>query len=894
MASYAESRSTGRELSGQARMISSYDKRIATIEDAIRQREREGRPDAATYRRDELARYKQYKADAEKELAQRRGALGDEAYGQALRDAPKNYRTDQLNRSQFANTPPPNRVNSMYGPGTGQGYTGIKGAPGDPRVAQQQRFAASQQQELASRPGLARGPDGTVSRSSLGDGTFVASQGSLKGKTVTVRSPVASGADGRPIYAPAPRQSYGINLFDANNRDAIRQSGGQYQTAGQLFSSAEPQKTYKQQSPPPISDELRSSRIGDGSNRIAILGNSNQESPRLQALERTSQGVAQYQEASDKRIKNYDTSLSYLSLGKGASFESRSTVGKIGQVGVGLATAPVYGVFAFGDRAGLAATKSFLYTGALITPETSREAKQELKSTLPVLKQTYSDPYTVVPAVLTAGASGYFQMRGAKVPEQTKFTGNSAVVTDSTVSRGAVSGTARVVGSAESSYRYGPFKVFKRTEVVPAQGSVSFSGLRSPGRGQNYLVNVEGVATATVKGKPVFADVSYRGNYGARSGRTILNNAQTGEYFVSQSGRGKAVGVLGTERTSPGSSAVFVPDRATGNLVVSQTTRGRGFADGGTVNRYGFSKGSQGFTRDFPVYVEQRGGLSPRGSQFAGSAEQGIKAMGQQGFSLRSADLAFRDLQRQGLYSPRVVEPRPTFGQRVESLRQSRRGSYQMGSQELMFEPPSVRVRQLPQSTVMAPKMPSLGGLPLGVVKGRQVPSYASAALFGVRSRSRVDQVVDQSSAFGFSRAFPQRISQSPLTSYRPAQVQAIVPRQLPGVRQDPVYDVVPRYDTIPRQDTVPRTIPITPFPIEFQPKPPPELPGGGFGFPGFPIPPGQSSSERGRASRSFQYAPSLTAQFFNIRGNAPKGQLSGFEIRPIADAPRKRKRRQR
>lgn len=66
---------------------------------------------------------------------------------------------------------------------------------------------------------------------------------------------------------------------------------------------------------------------------------------------------------------------------------------------------------------------------------------------------------------------------------------------------------------------------------------------------------------------------------------------------------------------------------------------------------------------------------------------------------------------------------------------------------------------------------------------------------------------------------------------------------------------------------------------------------GGGF-IPGLPnlYPPKSGSGVIKGTPRGFEYAPSLTAVAFNIRGSS-RGRLSGVEVRPIASIRRKKKR---
>lgn len=873
MVTYAQYRSAGNVLQSEERGIQSLRERIAFEESR-------GRGDGQR-----AQQLRKYLADAEASYSQVRSnqeAQGID-YKTARQSARKNNRTDLANANSYAGNPP-NRVNSMYAPGGGQGYTGIKGAANDPRVAQQTRYASVRQQELLSRPGIYTNEEGTTYRSSLSDGSFVADQGRYKGQVVTVRSPVATGSDGRPIYAPAPRSTFGINLFDPNNRAAIQANQGQYGTAGQLFNTAQTEKTYKEQNASSLNDQSRvPGQNYAGPNRYYIpvevgIQEESSTAKRFRELQKREQNYQEFIEFTRiPKISNYAT------FGGGRPVEERSFFGRYSQSLVqGTLTLP----FALGQ--GTINTGERAASGVDYLLNKPKDAKLKLETE----RISPTNPDALATYTLIAAGEGYSQYRSYKTPVSTKFTADSAVVTDSTVSRGAVSGSARVVGRAESTYRYGPFRMFRRTEVVPAQGSLTFSGLRSPGRGQNYAVTVEGVATTTVQNKPVFADVSFKGTYGARSGRTGLVNSKTNEIYVSQAGKGVPKGVLGTERTAPGSSAVFTPDK-NGNLVVSQTTRARGFADGGQVNRYNFAAPKKFVARDAPVLAREQGGLRPVGSQFAGTGEQFVRPTSQQGYSLRSADLTFADLRRQGLYKPRQVEPSPMFGDRVRSLARSRKGSASY-AQEYVFEQTVQRPRSLPTSTVLNPRTPYFGGLPLGEVKGRQVPNYASAAIFNFRSRST--QGVLPGYDYGFSRHSAQRISATPISRVTPSTVPVVRYDQIPGQRprqdQVPQLDTSFRFDTIQRTETTPRTIVRTPYTPPFDVPRQPEFPGGpGFGFPGFPIPPGGSGPERGRASRTFQYAPSLTAQFFNIRGRAPTQQLTGFEVRPIA-APRKRRRK--
>jgi len=137
-----------------------------------------------------------------------------------------------------------------------------------------------------------------------------------------------------------------------------------------------------------------------------------QDSPRLQAVEKTSEFVTKYQKGVEQRQQNLNVFLSRISGGKGVPFEYRSTAGKIAQTGVGIGSLGMFYVASFADSSILAGQKSFLYTGALLTPETRTAAKQELTATLPVLKQVYTDPYVLTSAAAFAGigvASGSFK-----------------------------------------------------------------------------------------------------------------------------------------------------------------------------------------------------------------------------------------------------------------------------------------------------------------------------------------------------------------------------------------------------------------------------------------------------------------------------------------------------
>lgn len=151
-------------------------------------------------------------------------------------------------------------------------------------------------------------------------------------------------------------------------------------------------------------------------------------------------------------------------------------------------------------------------------------------------------------------------------------------------------------------------------------------------------------------------------------------------------------------------------------------------------------------------------------------------------------------------------------------------------------------------------------------------------------------------------------LSRTQQTSFSPSQGYSF--RESLGIRSSPIRSTiiplpstnikpitVSRSSQISSQDylNVTRSIssqvsaPVTSF--SFTPTPPPPGFGGGFGF---TLPEGGGLFNRPYKSpsgrRRTQYKPSFAAIAFNIKGTAPKGELTGLEFRPIA-TDRKRRR---
>lgn len=384
----------------------------------------------------------------------------------------------------------------------------------------------------------------------------------LSGREVSVTpqgapSPNFSDLYRGPVYVPAPQ-------------------GPQYSTNAPNFSRRDGAAVY-------VSPQ--SSQAAGVPRRDGFISSESQQSANLTRLFAVSDFVAAREASFKVRQENYGRTMSFLSFGGGVPYEERSVAGKSGQVVATIITAPVYGPAVVADASGQAGLKSFLYTGALLTPETKQAAKDELRGNTAVFGKVYSDPATYAYALSGGVAKGYADFNIARAnPKTVTFTAKGGAVSDVTLGKSSVSGSGRVLGEATATYKYGPFNMFSKVETVPAQAGVVFSGNKLAGKGGKYTIDAQGKSITEIGGKQYEADVSYNGVYSSGAGRVQLVSGNT--VFMSKTGPGVPAGVLG-ERTAPGQSSVFTKD-ARGNYVLSSTTGARGFQEGGVVSRYTF------------------------------------------------------------------------------------------------------------------------------------------------------------------------------------------------------------------------------------------------------------------------------------------------------------------
>lgn len=916
-------RNYGRGINVIQRSIGRNDETIKFLEARKQARENEGKSTSGTQRRIDALRAD--KAREQEDLQNIYSGIGAANYDNAQRYAPRNYRTDKLNQGNYAPGEEPNRTAP-----SGSGYTGVRGAPGDPRVQTirgRRVFVSARSVSLAEqsdrerlreiqrRPGIARFQSteykrryGDTATTTLTDGTLLTSLGA-----VNVRRPIATGRDNRPLYANqigrsnrgpmfAPeRERVAVDFFSVQNRDAIRAgaASGQYKSASDIFKNANTTpKTERRNNGNRLGYSNFSYDVRGGTGSISNSSLQKNRENTKSSLKFVSQeqesfgypflrsGIERqekYQQGFEVRQQRFDRFTSYLTFGGGTPRSQRSFFGRLGQ---DVVSAPIgLGAVPFADQLFVVGQKSALTVGAAAIRETRPRVAPELFRSLEGPKTALSDPAVLTGAVVGAGALGYSQFNVARAsPRSVSFRADSAVAGDTFLTGRTVSGSARVAGSAEASFRYGPFNMFSRKESAPATGMVTFSGERLAGRAAPYRVGIQGVTGTTIRGKPYYSDVSYSGVYSARTGRAGLQLSPN-SFFVSQTGRGVPLDVTGV-RSSPSSSAVFGTNRY-GNLAVQETTSSRGVTDPFRANTFRFSPTQQGFTREGGSYARVEGGLSPVGSRNILLGEQFVRGTNRQGFSLRTTDLAFNDLQRAGVYTPRSVRSRQGFGDVVNSLRQSRRGNVRSNdfTGELLFEQP--RAVRSPRS-VSNPRAPSFGGLPLG--ETRLVSSRLPTSAFGLGSRSRSRDAQYSSSLFSqqniFGASFGTRARTSPVSATRQDRIA--------GFAQNSAFDTRSLFDQSFGS---------------FSPSSPPRGRGSSTGFfPRNPRPPqprgfsaevnGQlnfgSNNGFGLGKRNFAYTPSLVAIDLGITSTNQKirgGTFTGLELRPLLVSKRRKKR---
>lgn len=616
------------------------------------------------------------------------------------------------------------------------------------------------------------------------------------------------------------------------------------------------------------------SRSTGGGRNGSVVGGVSQEfsgveSPRYRAVERTSAFVTRYQDASDQRLRTVDRQLSKLSFGRGTPFEQRSTFGKIGQTTAGIVTIPFYGPAVFADRSILAAQKSFLYTGALMTPETRSAARRELRETVPVIRRTLTDPYVVAPAIATGGILGYSQMRGAYTPRSVSVGSSRGMVVDASLSPNAISGVAsgKAVGVAQ--YRYGPFNVFGRTEKVPVTTNVIFQGQRVPQT--NYFgVMAESVSSVPTRGGLRFSQADFGGIYNARTNVLSLRSS-SGELYFSQSGRSAPAyfDTVSSVDQSPGRFIELEQNRA-GFPRVTATGRTGQLAETVDITRVPY-QGNR--------FVGAFGRPSTRTSVESQSMVRSRAAGGANPDLFRGG---FQNLERAGLYrGPEIVQRQP-LGEIVASearaFASNRRGSIGGGSRAQTVLEPSV----LPRETVLRfPGRFELGGLPRG-----RFPTYTGGRLPFVIPIGGTRGILDSGS----------------FSAGRPDTAPRTVTSSLTDVIPGPRAPYSPRLITVPSQitdaDVLTKPFPMTPGGPGnrggFRPPeiPPPRLtPPIAGGLPLF-APPGKGRGGGGSGTVKYRYAPSLVAGALNIRGPKQRGFLNPVSVRPIVEERRRRRKR--
>jgi hypothetical protein len=221
----AEARRTGRDIASREEAIRFYNQRLDTINAAIRERAVEQKPDASTYRRDELARYTEYKKEEQAYLDSLRSSLGPSQYSYAVSRAPRDYRSDLLHKQEYTdaqgNYTPPNPAGQP-----GKQYVSViqqRQASARQSLRNQASFDDAQRAQAAQTPGIYR----------LSNGTAI----------------VSGTQNGNRVPPQSSRTVYGFNLFDPSTRAAIQESAPQYKTAGALFYAS--QASYAGPAPPP-------------------------------------------------------------------------------------------------------------------------------------------------------------------------------------------------------------------------------------------------------------------------------------------------------------------------------------------------------------------------------------------------------------------------------------------------------------------------------------------------------------------------------------------------------------------------------------------------------------------------------------------------------------------
>lgn len=767
-------------------------------------------------------------------------------------------------------------------------HTGGRGVASLSELRQEKQYQESDKallREVQERPGIIKGSQfkSQLYRSRYSGGTYTGfTEGTYNGNrgnvVITQRSvPFTSVKSGRTEFKLLPKQQpktyNAIDLYNPRNQDALRQmsASGEYRTVGALFAG------------PQYTPNNEPSKIVLNKNTLEGAG-----SERYQAVERVSGFVSRYQTGFEQRTSRLDRTLSRYSFGGGVPYEQRSFVGKLGQTGVGIVTDPIWGPAAYGDATVLATQKSFLYTGALITPETSKSARKELVSNLGVFKTVYSDPSTYAYALTGGIAKGYFNYNVARrTPSSIKVKSYYAVVDKPVVQPGSVSATGVLSSTATVTYRYGPMKMFSRQQTVPVQGNFIFSGSEMlSGKTPRVYGRLDTMASLSIpsvrKGKTsyktFYSGNSYDAVYRPASGAlSLIDDSRTNIVF-SRPGRGvvpsPAKGFDADLMTAPSLSARFTKNKY-GIFTATETSTGRGFSypnlyrSRQLVGRKQIIGSYVDITDKKPSVMFGRVGYSAEINKgmrvLSNPSDRAIYTSSVGGANYRMSRAGFNDLSAAGLYEKITIRDK---GISAFGIRQ-RRGNVRV-SAETVFSPEQSRV------PVKTPSISRYKNIRSPVFSGLVPPS------FGVKSGMR----------FGFVpvRARAQNRSLSSANKIIPSV--KMTPSVFSGLDRASVsrLDSGTRTDYVLRQSSMQRTTvsrsvaPSIPFPPSFSPPRsfppfiPPLLPfGGGSVNAGFS---GGLSSRRG-----YKYAPSFIALDLGIkakRGRSQKRVFTGFELRPI------------
>lgn len=797
--------------------------------------------------------------------------------------APKHYRTDLANAGKDVRNPvapigagPTGIVQNgivttrkgervpLDGSQYVQGVGRLKVTP----VTDQMRQDAWARSESLKRPGIFRLSDGGAIVTTLDEGQY---------GSVRVQRPIATGNDGKPVYAkePTPPTITGFNLYDQATRESIRQNAGQYKTVGEMYGAAQasygrPGSGERSIVRKPLFFEPGARRIGSfleeaGAQGVGFFDRRAQKGKQYNApIDRAARWTFGAVEGFGAKLRRdpRTTVAETVATGYGAERVGRATGWAVEWTGLSTKWAA--------GRLGASTVRATrIGTTATGVAQTGIVASGIGGIALDVYKNSPQEIGARVPSYVAGGvgfARGYQKVFPTiEVQSISRASVGSVKIN---AGRGSQRGTVRMGYTAR-------VLVNGEERQVPFFSTVRYNARRLPGSSQsvrtpygvvevitppkNYLgVRAKNTGLLIIDGKRYPMQESWVGAmnrqaFFSRQGDTTYISRSLSQHPIRPSGTEMLVG----ERPKAvlGEFAILRGERPR----VVQTGRTRSLLGVGEYNQYSFSESV----------------LLGRPRKYAtGSAAQNSWDNG--GVNSRFFNEAFGLGERSGLYRPAPIVQRPSIGQRFTMWENSIAEPKYLFSTPIPYAPgkrsPSAIFEPIlergPSYRGMN-KWPDFAGLPMtfrGRLGGRtpfSAPNYGARQ--DVMPRMRQDRMprlatgalTGPITAAGVrSSTIPRQITKTDLISLpRTAQEQLSIPRLVSGI-MPPV--IVPQGPSI-----------YPPFPRSF---------GGGNTSSAYGL--------GGTTGRRYAYAPSLVALELGIksrrRGRTPAALFTGLELRPI------------